>query len=293
MRDRARKLLADTQLLVNRIRFDIFFRRNPPAGKYCNSKFIRLDKQPTGGAANRPYLAIIRCGARHELIEDTSERNFDVALNLYAPGVDPGRSGAEYVFTGGISKYRAAHQFITEELLDRYAGFIFLDDDLRISYSQLSQFLEYCTAQGFGLAQPSLTADSSYCHSHLVNESPRGWRPVPMVEVMCPYFSSTALRQVLFTFPLSDSSWGIDLIWPRLFPFAPVVVDEFQIAHVRVSGSGGFYAYMRSIGVSPRQEMIALRDLSAEALQELQQRPSAPAGSFGRLDSSGRYGRSC
>jgi hypothetical protein len=266
MLQRLRRIRESARLRRNRIRYHFFFKRTPLAGEYCNSKLIRLDKQPPPGIGERPYLVIVRCGGRHELINDCGERNFDIALNLYSAKEEASLGEYEYVFTGGISKFRAAYQFINEELLDRYVGFMFLDDDLKITHSQLNMFLAYCTTHGFGLAQPSLTRDSSCCYAYLVNASQHGWRQVPMVEVMCPYFSSSALREALFTFPLSDSSWGLDLIWPRLPTFAPVVVDEFAIAHVRPVGAGAFYEYMRSIGVSPRQEMIALRGISEEIL---------------------------
>ena len=284
MLQRLRRILESAHLCCNRIRYYLFFKRTPLAGEYCNSKFIRMDKQPPSGKGNRPYLAIVRCGARHELVKDFSERNFDIALNIYSAKEEASWDEYEYVYTGGINKYRAAHEFITEELLDKYEGFIFLDDDLRINYSQLSLFLAYCTTNGFELAQPSLTPDSSHCHAHLVNVSQHGWRPVQMVEIMCPYFSSSALREALFTFRLSYSSWGLDLIWPRLFSFAPVVVDEFPIAHLRPTGTGDFYRYLRSIGVSPRREMIQLRDIPAETLQTIKARQQSNR-CYGRINS--------
>jgi hypothetical protein len=257
---------------ANRLKYHLFFKSTPHDGEYCNSKFICMNKQPPRDAANRPYLAIIRCGARHALVHDSSERNFDIALNLYAEADKRCWDESEYVYTGGISKYKAALQFISEELLGKYEGFIFLDDDLKVTYSQLSRFLAYCSAHRFGLAQPSLTPDSSYSHKHLVNVSERGWRPVHLVEVMCPYFSRDALRTALYTFDLSDSSWGLDFIWPRLFSFTPVVVDEFTITHIQETGTGGFYRYMHNIGVSPRQEMMNLKSIPEERLQAIGRR---------------------
>jgi len=159
-----------------------------------------------------------------------------------------------------------ARQFIGSAILNRFRGFIFLDDDLEITYSQLSQFLEYCDAQGFGLAQPSLALDSFYNHGHLRNASQFGWRSVSLVEVMCPYFSSNALRSVLETFDLSYSTWGLDHIWPTLLKLETVVVDAFTIKHTKAPGGpdSPFYTYLRSIGVSPQKERAKLRNMLAK-----------------------------
>ena len=85
-----------------------------------------------------------------------------------------------------------------------------------------------------------------------------------MVEVMCPYFSANALRIALPTFDLSYSTWGLDFVWPRLFDFSPVVVDEFSLRHARPTGESGFYQYLRRIGVSPRRELEELKEISIE-----------------------------
>jgi hypothetical protein len=92
-----------------------------------------------------------------------------------------------------------------------------------------------------------------------------------MVEVMCPYFSSDALRVALNTFDLSYSTWGLDFIWPRLLKVEPVVVDEFAIKHTRPAArsDGAFYAYLRRIGISPGREQERLRNLSDAQIRAL------------------------
>lgn len=265
--------IADSFILkANRFRFHLFFKNLPADGEYCNSKRIQLLKEPAEDREHRPYLAIIRCGANHRLVDDGSQRKFDIALSLYACPNDKGLlDGCEYAYSGGINKYKAACQFIDGALLEKFRGFIFLDEDLEITYSHLSQFLEYCWAHGFGLAQPSLTPDSFYSHKHLLNASRSGWRSVGLVEVMCPYFSSDALRVALNTFDLSYSTWGLDHIWPRLLDLEPVVVDEFTIKHTTpVGGSDSpFYLYMTRIGVSPQQERDKLRKISDEKVRSM------------------------
>jgi hypothetical protein len=265
------EILTDNIILaVYRIRFDLFFKKQPASGEYCNSKQIRRIREPGENLNRRPFLAIIRCGATHGLIGDRGDRTFDIALNFYAtPGDTTTLDGCEYAYTGGINKYDAARQFIDEGLLKKYRGFIFLDDDLAMTHSHLSQFLEYCKAHDLDLAQPSLTLDSFYSHKHLLNSSRSGSRKVAFVEVMCPYFSSEALRKARNTFDWSYSTWGLDETWPRLLDLEPVVVDEFMIKHTRPLGGpdSPYYRYMRRIGISPQRERRWLRNLSNEEIR--------------------------
>lgn len=254
-------------LIINRAKFRLFFRRRPRAGDYCNSKLISVLVTPSSSATTRRYLAYVRSGSRLELIDDGGERNFDIALNLYADNTAAMARSYEYLIAGGVNKYKAAYQFIDRDLLDTYKAFIFLDDDLETTYSDLSGFLRYCDEHDLKLAQPSLTQDSYYSHLHLVNASNRGWRHVDMIEVMCPCFSAEALKSAIRTFDLSYSTWGLDYIWPKLLGIRPAVVDEFTIRHTRpVNASSAFYQYMREIGVSPERESKKLKNISMERL---------------------------
>src|SRR5262245_44167314 len=50
---------------------------------------------------------------------------------------------------------------------------------------------------------------------------------------------ANGLKVALNTFDLSYSTWGLDLLWPRLFNFEPVVVDEFVVTHTKPVGGAG------------------------------------------------------
>jgi hypothetical protein len=257
-----RKLRKQIILLINRAKFHLFFKRVADKENCSNSKLISVLMSPARNMPIREYLAFIRCGAAHQVIDDGTERNFDIALNLYANYMDDRRSSYEYSIAGGINKFKAAHQFINDDLLARYKGFIFLDDDLEITYSALSDFLQYCTDNQLTLAQPSLTRDSHHSYDYLLNASNKGRRPVDMVEVMCPFFPAEALKSANRTFDLSYSTWGLGHIWPKLLKTMPVVVDEFTIRHTRPHRKdGSFYRYMREIGISPIQEKTRLKDI--------------------------------
>jgi len=221
-------------------------------------------KTPDAHHKPRPYLVIIRMGTNHGLQKDGTARNFDLALSAFATPREEFVFDCEYLVSGGLNKLQASQQIIDDTLLARYEGFLFLDDDLEISYRTLSSFLDYCHAHRFQLAQPSLSSDSFFSHRHLINARTEGWRTVPLVEVMCPWFSPDALRTALPTFDWSYSTWGVDIVWPELLRVEPVVVDEFRIRHTKpVTSKGPLYRYMRDIGISPRLELKRLRRVAA------------------------------
>ena len=190
----------------------------------------------------------------------SATRNFDVAARFYdAPGQNEAMlNGAEYVITGGLSKFHAASLFLRKfDLVEAYEGYLFLDGDLEFDSSQLSQFLSLAHAVGFSLAQPSVTRDS-YCYWNMAYHQPGYiFRDTSFVEVMAPYLSRAALSKALPTFTQSISSYGLDLVWPALVGNESIaVVDAFQIRHRSTveHASGRFYKYLKSIGVDLDEE---------------------------------------
>ena len=275
---RARAAARRAVLLLNRIRFHLFFKRVPDAGRPSNSKRVAVLRRLPPSARARKFLVFVRSGGACELVDD-GERNFDIALNLYAAPRGASLPNHEYLVSGGINKYKAAYQFIDEELLRTYRGFMFLDDDLQITHSELSAFLEFCQANGLQLAQPSQTNDSHCSHDSLRQVPGARSRRSDLVEVMCPYFSADALRTAIFTFDLSYSTWGLDYLWPKLRGLRPVVVDAFVIKHVRpMESNGPFYEYMKRIGISPDDEAAALLTMdigAADSVERVTERPDA------------------
>ena len=190
----------------------------------------------------------------------SATRNFDVAARFYdAPGQNEAMlNGAEYVITGGLSKFHAASLFLRKfDLVETYEGYLFLDGDLEFDSDQLSQFLSLAHAVGFSLAQPSVTRDS-YCYWNMAYHQPGYiFRDTSFVEVMSPYLSRAALSKALPTFTQSISSYGLDLVWPTLVGNESIaVVDAFQIRHRSTveHASGSFYKYLKSIGVDLDEE---------------------------------------
>lgn len=235
---------------------------------WTNSPRLELISNRGLSKAKRQFLVFVvpRRGAASPLLQSLlGERNFDIAARFYeAPGLnEPLLENAEFVMTGGLSKFHAAAFFLEEcSLAELYDGYLFLDGDLEFEPVALSQFLSFVHAARFDLAQPSLTRDS-YCYWKMAYHQPEYiFRETSFVEVMAPYLSRAALSKTCKTFTQSISTYGLDLVWPSLIGSSAIgVVDAFQIRHrERVDHAGGnFYKYLKSIDV----------DLDAEERQIL------------------------
>lgn len=216
-----------------------------------------------GSTSKRRFLIFVvpRRGAPSPLLRVLNvERNFDIAARFYEePGVNERLAdGAEYVMSGGLSKFHAAALFLDENALHTaYDGYFFLDGDLEFDPAQLNHFLSFVSAAGMDLAQPALTRDS-YSYWNMAYHQPGYiFRKTSFVEVMAPYLSRAALSKTRGTFTRSISTYGLDLVWPALIGGSAIcVVDAFQIRHrERVDHrSGGFYNYLKSIGVDLDEE---------------------------------------
>ena len=253
-----------------------------PAGKYCNGQrhyfgevyfpMLRwrnsetvehVASPPVARPLPRKFLVFVvpRSDIASPLLNLMNrERNFDIAVRFYeAPGRNESfLGGAEFVMTGGLSKFHAASQFLDIcRLEDTYEGYLFLDGDLEFDAAQLDHFLSFVHAAKLDIAQPSVSRDS-YCYWKMAYHQPGYvFRDTSFVEVMAPYLSRSALLKALPTFTKSISTYGLDLVWPSLVGNNRIgIVDAFQIRHRdRVDHtSGNFYKYLKSINVDLDEE---------------------------------------
>lgn len=231
--------------------------------RWTNSSSLEVIKRVPEGVPRKPFLVfLVPDGQKVSPLSrlDPTARNFDIAARFYR---EPGCNrelldNAEYVMTGGLSKFHSAALFIEEcGLHDAYEGYLFLDGDLEFDARELSCFLSFVHAARLDLAQPSLTRDS-YCYWRVAYHRPGYiFRETSFIEVMAPYLSRAALARTFETFTRSISTYGLDLVWPSLIDSSAIgVVDAFQIRHREKvdHNSGSFYQYLRSIGVDLDEE---------------------------------------
>lgn len=245
---------------------------------FDNSNDVQLLSVPSDP---RRYLIMIRAGSKRRpsfFSEFPQEdREYDLAVNYYAtPHPDDVlQNRAEIVFAGGRSKMDGAKRFFeATELHDRYEGVLFLDDDIEILFNP-DLFFAFCNENSLDLAQPALTPDCTDAIGLTRQHPGLKFRTTNWVEVMAPFFRRPFLREMLHSFDLSISGWGLDLYWGHHLAdrWTAGIVDEFLMRHTQVSNheTGAFYAYLRTIGVDPYQEMRSI--LSTIGKNQYEARP--------------------
>jgi hypothetical protein len=216
----------------------------------------------------RRYLVLIRAGSNPRPSFFTGPlpetREYDVGLNYYAsPHPDDAfRATADVIFAGGWSKFQGAKRFFEfTGLHEAYEGVFFLDDDVALLFNP-DAFFACCRDHGLHLAQPALTADCTDAMGFTRQHPGLILRRTNWVEVMAPFMARDFLKEMLHSFDLSISGWGLDLYWGYHLGdrWAAGIIDDFLVRHTVPSNhdTGAFYQYLKTIGVSPWDEMKAI-----------------------------------
>lgn len=197
--------------------------------------------------------------------EEAAEyRSFDVEINYYSVPHESDRFAgyADFVFGGGMPKLHGAKSFFQETSLHAtYESCMFLDDDVELLFDPNRIFLacnEYC----HDLAQAALTPGCTGAMG-LTRQHPRlKYRTTNFVEVMAPVLRREFLSEMLHSFDMSVSGWGIDVYWGHSLGarWRAGIIDDLLMRHTVPSdhSNGGFYRYLRSIGVDPYAELKAI-----------------------------------
>jgi hypothetical protein len=246
-------------------------------GSFANAPSVTVHRLPELRLPERPFLVFVRSGPSpvpqpawplHQ-----ADRQFDVFANFFAPPSPDCwlLNCADYVASGGLSKFHAAKQLLNGEMLRRYRGVLLLDDDVETHFDPAT-FAQFVTQQGIALAQAALTPDSVAGHTVSLHHPSCAWRETNFVEVMAPFFTQALLASALEEFDRSISSWGLDVLWGARYAGSHriAVVDLFTMAHRRASDlmEGAFYQYLSTLGVDPLQELSqVLRELAVERFE--------------------------
>jgi Protein of unknown function (DUF707) len=246
---------------------------------FSNAPAVTVHRSPPA-PSGRPFLVFVRAGASpkaqgHWML--SQERHYDIMASFYAqPAADCWLlNAADYVTSGGLSKFHAAKLLLEPSFLERYDGVWLIDDDLQTHFEP-GTFLEFVRAQGFALAQPALTHDSFASFAITLVHPTCIFRETNFVEVMAPYFARSLLSEAIVDFDRSISSWGLDIMWGAKYtPRRLAVVDAFTMTHTGAVDlqEGPFYRYLRGIGIDPRADLAqSFRHLGIERYEILNHR---------------------
>lgn len=190
----------------------------------------------------RPNLVITRAGPNSlhpHWLEPGAARNFDLLVSAYADGVD---ALGEGVFHQHLPGYKVAGwKIILEQqadLISRYRNIALIDDDIMCDAAAISACFDAGDRHALDIWQPGLSWDSYFTYAGTLANPRMTLRYVNFVEMMCPFFSASALRQVAPLFALGWES-GIDLVWCSLLPdpwMKCAVIDSIEVRHTRPVG---------------------------------------------------------
>ncbi len=192
---------------------------------------------------NNRNLVITRAGRKslhRNWLEPSAARNFDLLVTDYAQqNLDSSEPGVQVVDMPG--KKVEGWSRIVKTFVDKirsYERVAFIDDDILCSAEAISGCFVIGRQHGLSIWQPSLSWDSFFTYGGTLHNPSFILRYVNYIEMMCPFFTTSALDKVKDTFSLGFES-GIDLIWCSLLPPQErncAIVDEVQIKHTRPIG---------------------------------------------------------
>lgn len=246
---------------------------------FNNAPLVTVHRSPAA-PSSRPFLVFVRAGANPRAQKTwllSGERGYDIMASFYAqPAADCWLlEAADYVTSGGLSKFHAAKLLLQPGLIERYAGVWMIDDDIQTHFEP-GAFLEFVASQQFALAQPALTHDSFASFPITLVHPTCIFRETNFVEVMAPYFAKSLLAEAIVDFDRSISSWGLDIMWGAKYTARRLaIVDAFAMTHTGAVDvkDGPFYRYLRGIGIDPWAEMAqAFQHLGLERYDIVNQR---------------------
>jgi hypothetical protein len=135
-------------------------------------------------------------------------------------------------------KWHIIKRYLTENpnLIEEYETFWFPDDDLKIDNNSINELFNIHNEYKLSLSQPASIGHTSH---GITNPQNYKLRYTNFVEIMCPMMSKFSLRLLFESFTITESGWGLDLLWPRLLGYPKdkiAVIDKIVIEHTREVG---------------------------------------------------------
>jgi len=206
-----------------------------------------LKSLPDG--TRRPNLVVVPAGAGSlhpywlENIADVG-RNWDLCIGYYGAETPQIDTPHEYLaHLPRTKKFRLLYDLFHEgSPLWNYEAIWLPDDDLLTSGRNINLMFHLFRKFGLDLAQPSLMQGPGCFPNHPITVQRVGndLRHTEFVEIMCPVFSTRALRICIGTMRDVESGYGLDHLWPSFLghPRSRMgILDAVPVAHTRPIGA--------------------------------------------------------
>ena len=210
------------------------------------SRDVQFLKRPSLPA--RPNLVVLRAGdtsLHRKWAKDIADedRCWDLCISSYCSDPAAMLDEADYLtHQPHQRKFQAIHDlFFKDSPLWQYDRVWLPDDDLMTKWSDINLMFHLARENDLDLSQPSLLPlEGCFIAHDITRQQPDSVvRYGEGVEIMCPIFSSRALRICRGTFRDSVSGFGLDHIWPSLLgggPSRTAVIDAVGVIHTRPFG---------------------------------------------------------
>lgn len=203
---------------------------------------------------NHSFLVYCPTNKGETKINFNDSRLFDIALNDYT-GTGKGMEIADYQFKEKGHKWPCINKNL-KKIEKSYEFIAFLDNDIEITTEEINNLFLIGKEHNLSLFQPALTLDSQCDHEQFYRKENSYIRETEMVEIMMPFFSREGLEKCKNTFSLSESGWGLDLVWPKILKNDNLaIIDTIQAKHENKPSS---YGWQMSNGLTPKEEMEKL-----------------------------------
>jgi hypothetical protein len=212
----------------------------------------------------RRNLIIVRAGddSFHSTwIQPGIERSFDLLVSYYGDAIGRFKDEAEHYHLAKGPRW-PAHHWICENdwhLLEKYDHISFVCDDIKASPDKWNSMFEICGKYGLDIAQPAILGPVSWEITKPVERCLL--RFTNFVEIMCPTFKLSTLKEIKWTFGESKSGWGLDLLWAHFLPFPKfrhAIIDIVTVEHTRPLLAGQLKTVLRQQGINSREEKQAI-----------------------------------
>lgn len=194
-------------------------------------------------------------------------RNYDIGLIYYENNNNytEQESEADFFWHRLGFKYPTLYSILEEnpQLLE-YEYIWMPDDDIEIRDNTINNLFELASKYNLDMAQPSIIP-KNYTWPVTVHQEGTILRYCSMVEIMCPMFKGSILKELHHTLKVSKTGWGLEGIWSKLLGWPKdkiAVIDSILVEHVKKlnTHNGELYKKMRRETKyrDPKQEMNAL-----------------------------------
>lgn len=168
--------------------------------------------------------------------------NYDLFLIYYGDNEGYENDSKCYIREKG-PKFHLVKKIIEENPKIYKYDYIWIpDDDIYLDRTDVIILFDLCQEYELHLAQPSIIG--WYGIGMTLHNKDTSIRYTNYVEIMCPCFSSSALRKCLYTFNLNKTGWGIDSLWNVVLgsPTDKIaIIDDVVAVHTRPVGGGDVY----------------------------------------------------